>query len=659
MASKSRKTGAPSTGLRAAVRAIGLENVRLAEGPLLERQRVHLAYMKSIDPERLLHNFRVTAGLESKAEPLGGWEQPIIGVRGHYAGHYLSACGWMWQSMGDEELKDRAAYLVAEMAACQRKHGNGYVGAFGTDYLELQETMQFAWAPYYVVHKLLAGLIDLHVKCATPGALEVACGLADHVVKRLSPFTPGQIDAMMVTTQGHPIKEFGGISESLHDLHALTGEESYRRLAESVFDRRWFLEPLARGRNILAGLHVNTHVPMIAAAARRYEISGDETCRLAVENFWRMVTSGHCYVDGGSSGPRPGGGTLAEHWDFHGRLLPGLNGKTNESCVTHNLLKVTAALYRWTGDVRYAHYRERAYWNSVLTRQNPNTGMFLYYMNLAHHSVKEWGEPMNSFTCCYGTNTEAFSRLADETYFEDADGLIVNEYLASRAAFMDRGVGVEQETKYPTEDTTTLRFFVAGEDAGRAPHRVAAKRGEERAVEMTVKLRIPAWAAGAKVTLNGRATKAAKAGEYWAMRRAWADGDELAVRLPMRLRTEGLPDAPEVAALLYGPTVLAACCDKDLMYTGPLATLPKRVRPAGTPEEPVAFAMDTPHGPVTLKPLASVLEGQYGVYLRPPFASEACGLLGAWKKKGGGAVGGSWEASGGPRASRVARASRP
>ncbi len=611
-----------------AVSAFPLSAVKLAEGPLLARQRVHQAYMRSIDPERLLHNFRVTAGLPSTAEPLGGWEAPVIGVRGHYVGHYLSACAWMHQSMADEQLKDRGAYLVAEIAKCQQAHGNGYVGAFGTDYLELQESGKFAWAPYYVVHKILAGLIDQHTACGTAGALDAACALADHVIKRLSPYTPEQIDAMMVTTQNHPLKEFGGIGESLYDLYALTGEGRYLKLAREVFDRPWFLEPLARGQDILAGLHVNTHVPMIAAAARRYELTGDEMARRAVENFWRIVTQTRCYVEGGSSGPAPGGGkSVAEHWDFAGRLLPGLTGKTNESCVTHNLLKVTAALYRWSGAAACAHYHERAYWNSVLTRQNPASGMFLYYLNLAHHSVKEWGEPMNSFTCCYGTNTEAFGRLGDGAYFHDAQGLIVNEYIASRLDWADRGVAVEQATDFPNADTTRLTFHAA------------------KPVELSVRLRIPTWADGATVAVNGQPAAAAPAGQYCTLKRAWREGDAIELRLPMRLRTEGLPDAPEVAAVLYGPVVLAACAGHDLFYSGDLQTLPQRLTHTPAGGEPLTFKLDTVHGPVTFKPLGAVLEGQYGVYLRPPFASESCGLCCSWKHHTAGAIPQTWEAA--------------
>src|SRR5581483_4477259 len=120
--------------------------------------------------DRLLHNFRVNAGLPSTAEPLGGWEKPDCELRGHFVGHFLSACALMYASTGDEALKKKADYMVAELAKCQdampgRGYHPGFLSAYPESFFDRLDAGQKVWAPYYTLHKIMAGLYDNYEHC--------------------------------------------------------------------------------------------------------------------------------------------------------------------------------------------------------------------------------------------------------------------------------------------------------------------------------------------------------------------------------------------------------------------------------------------------------------------------------------------------------------
>ena len=118
-----------------------LRDVRLLDGPFKQAQELDRQYLLSLDADRLLHTFRINAGLPSSAEPLGGWEEPKCEVRGHFFGHYLSGCALMYASTGDQQLKDRAGYIVAELAKCQDKLGNGYLSAYPEEFFDRVEKL--------------------------------------------------------------------------------------------------------------------------------------------------------------------------------------------------------------------------------------------------------------------------------------------------------------------------------------------------------------------------------------------------------------------------------------------------------------------------------------------------------------------------------------
>src|SRR5581483_7656228 len=171
-----------------------LTEVRLRASPFQENMLRDKAYLLSLDADRLLHNFRVTAGLPSRAEPLGGWEKPNCELRGHSVGHYLSAVSLMYASTGDEALKQRADYLVAELAKCQeampsKGYNKGFLSAYPEEFFDRVDAGKKVWAPYYTLHKIMAGLFDANQLCGNAQALAVLEKMADWLkfrVDRLS-----------------------------------------------------------------------------------------------------------------------------------------------------------------------------------------------------------------------------------------------------------------------------------------------------------------------------------------------------------------------------------------------------------------------------------------------------------------------------------------
>ncbi len=263
-----------------------LDEVRLLDGPFRDAMLRDQQFLLAIDPDRLLHNFRVTAGLPSTAQPLGGWEAPDIELRGHSAGHYLSALALMYASTGDERFKARADLMVAELGKVQaampgRGYHAGYLSAFPEEFFDRVETRKPVWAPYYTLHKILAGLLDASQLCGNADALAIAVRLAKWVEFRMDRLTHEQQQALLQT-------EFGGMNEVLANLYAVTGSPDLLRLART-FDHEVVFGPLAEGRDALDGLHANTQIPKMIGAAREYELTGDDRYRTIATTFWTTV----------------------------------------------------------------------------------------------------------------------------------------------------------------------------------------------------------------------------------------------------------------------------------------------------------------------------------------------------------------------------------
>ena len=510
-----------------------LKEVRLLDGPFKDNMERDEKYILSLDPDRLLHTFRLNAGLPSKAQPLGGWESPGGGLRGHFMGHYLSACALMYESTGDEQFRQRADQLVTELAKCQDAIGTGYLSAFpATMFDTLEAKYGGVWAPYYTIHKIMAGLLEVHRVWGNEQALKIAVRMADYFNARMSKLSPEQIEQVLHTNKRGPQNEFGGMSEVLHQLYRLTGKPEHLKLA-NLFDRPWIVEPLAQHQDILQGLHANTHIPQAIGWFSHYLVTGEPLYRDAAQYFWQEVALQRSYVTGSNSN--------GEHFYMLGLEASQLSPSSAETCNVYNMLKLTRDLFEYTPDARYADFYEKALFNHILGSMDPDTGMTMYYFSMKPGHFKVYGSPTGSFWCCTGTGIENHAKYGDSIYFHKQDSLWVNLFIASELTWKEKGLVLRQETQFPQQQGSRLIFKL------------------NQATELALNLRIPEWAThGVTVKVNGDIQKA-EAGpqSYLTLKRLWKNEDTVELSLPMALHLHRASDDPNTVAILYGPIVLA------------------------------------------------------------------------------------------------------
>jgi DUF1680 family protein len=496
-------------------------------------------YMARLPADRLLYTFRVNAGLPAgSAKPLGGWEQPENGqrsseLRGHFIGHFLTATAQL-AANGDKEAQAKGDYMVAELAKCQSKLGGSYLSAFPTTWWDRLDKGERVWAPFYTIHKIMAGMYDMYRLAGNQQALQVLEGMAAWADGWTAPKSEEHMQEVLTI-------EFGGIAETLYHLSAATNSDRWARVGDR-FQKKSFINPLAAGRDELRGLHVNTHIPQVIAAARRYELSGDSRFHDVAGYFFHQVSTARSYVTGGTSN--------AEAWLAPPHQLAAelkLSVNTAECCCAYNMLKLTRQLYSWNPNPRYFDYYERLLLNHRIGTIRPKVGCTQYYLALTPGCWKTFGTEDQTFWCCTGSGVEEYSKLNDSIYWRDAEGLYVNLFIPSELDWPEKGFRLRQETGSLESETIALTVVAA------------------RAGSVAVRLRIPGWLRSApSVKLNGKPLDAsASPGSYLAISRVWKPGDRIEMRLPMHLHMEAMPDDASQQAFLYGPLVLAGDLGAD------------------------------------------------------------------------------------------------
>ena len=537
-----------------------LSDVRLLDGPFKHAQELDAKYLLSLDVDRLLHTFRLNAGLPTTAQPYGGWEELKGELRGHFIGHYLSGCALMYASTGDARFKQKGEAVVAGLAACQAKFPSGYLSAFPESFFDRVEKRERVWAPYYTLHKLFAGLLDMYVLCDDAQALDVAKKFGDWVIARNSRLTDEQMQRMLG-------EEHGGMNESLANLYALTGDEKYMAISKR-FNHQAVIGPALQRQDKLTGLHANTQFPKFIGISRQYELTGDAALRGAAGFFWTNVVHDRSYVIGGNSD--------GEMFSPKERLSTAFGPATTETCNTYNMLKLTRHLFCWDPQVEFADYYERGLYNHILSSQHPETGMMCYYVPLRSGMTRGgsghgYNTPEHSFWCCTGTGVENHAKYGDSIYFHAGEKtLFVNLFIASELDWKAIGLKVRQETDFPQSDATKLTFTCA------------------KPVELELKLRWPSWATrGFIASVNGEPLQiAGQPGSWLPIQRTWKSGDSVSVKLPFSLRTEGFADNPNRFAFLNGPVVLCAEVDPKKPFPTVVAEreqLLAAVKPTGKP----------------------------------------------------------------------------
>ncbi|KAI3676934.1 hypothetical protein L1987_86550 [Smallanthus sonchifolius] len=516
-----------------------------------QAQQTNLEYLLMFDVDRLVWNFRMTAGLPTPGIAYGGWEAPDQELRGHFVGHYLSATALMWASTGHKPLKEKMTQLVSVLGDCQEKMSTGYLSAFPSEFFDRVEASQPVWAPYYTIHKIMAGLVDQYVFAGNNQALKMVTKMADYFCKRV------QNVITQFTIEGHwqtLNEESGGMNDVMYRLYTITGDTKHLLLA-NLFDKPCFLGPLAIKADQLSGFHANTHIPIVVGSQMRYEVTGEPIYKEIGMFFMDTVNSSYMYATGGTS--------VNEFWSDPKRLATTLQMENEETCATYNMLKVSRILFRWTKEMAYADYYERALTNGVLSTQRGNQpGIMIYMLPLGPGMSKafgfhKWGTPFDSFWCWI----ESFSKLGDSIYFEEAGkdpGLYIIQYISSSFNWKFGQIFLDQKVMPVVSWDPHLRVTTT----------ISSKK---EGLSSTLKFRIPFWTTlDAKATLNGQGIPLVSAGKFLSVTKKWTSSDVITLDLPISLRMEAIQDDradyASFHAMLYGPYLLVGLSigDSDL-----------------------------------------------------------------------------------------------
>ncbi|WP_371778007.1 beta-L-arabinofuranosidase domain-containing protein [Streptosporangium subroseum] len=582
----------------AAAFSFDLDQVRLTSGRWLDNQNRTLSYLRFVDVDRLLYVFRANHRLSTQgAAANGGWDAPSFPFRSHMQGHFLTAWAQAYAVTGDTTCRDRAVYMVAELAKCQANNGAagfgaGYLSGFPeSDFAALEaRTLSNGNVPYYCVHKTMAGLLDVWRHIGGTQARDVLLALAGWVDTRTGRLSGSQMQAMLGT-------EFGGMNAVLADLYQQTGDGRWLTAAQR-FDHAAVFNPLASDQDQLNGLHANTQVPKWIGAAREYKATGTTRYRDIAANAWSITVNAHTYAIGGNS--------QAEHFRAPNAIAAYLTNDTCEACNTYNMLKLTRELWLLSPTrADYFDFYEQALLNHLIGQQNPadSRGHVTYFTPLNPGGRRgvgpawgggTWSTDYGSFWCCQGTGLEVNTKLMDSIYFYADTTLYVNLFQPSTLNWTQRGITVTQTTAYPVSDTATLQ--VTGNVSG----------------TWSMRVRIPTWTSGATISVNGvQQNVTTTPGSYATLTRAWTSGDTVTVRLPMRVITKAANDNPNVQAVVYGPVVLSGNYGNQALSALPALTVSSVIR---TSTSALAFTATANGASVNLGPFYDAHGHNYTVY---------------------------------------------
>ena len=595
-----------------------MNEVELRDRYCVNALNKEIRYLTSFDADKLLAGFRETAGLDTKgAKRYGGWENMLIG--GHTLGHYLSAMAQAYANAGvpdadKEKIFQTVSYIVEELLVCQENSRGEKGFIFGATFVDengkrceslmseegraVNVEAQFdrvekgktniiteSWVPWYTMHKLFAGLIAVYELMGSVGPVngeDTGKLTADtlRLLKGLGDWTFNRTGKWSEETRRTVVSiEYGGMNDVLYELFAITGDERHC-LAGDKFDEPFLYDKVASGaKDVLNNHHANTTIPKFIGAMNRYvAVNGktvggvlrDETRYLEyAKAFWDMVVERHTYITGGNS-----------EWEHFGpdHILNGeRTACNNETCNVYNMLKLSRGLFMITGEKKYLDYYENTFCNSILSSQNPETGMTTYFQPMATGYFKTYGEPFTKFWCCTGSGMENFTKLNDSLFFCEDSAVYVNMYFGSVLTSERHNLRLTVETGLPYDGKVSILLEAPDENRPIACSKLY--------------LRLPDWAVDpdrTAFTIKPVKEPAPFEPERYDLKitEDWAviEGDlsncrTITFEFEMKLKAVGLPDDDKVFALKYGPMVLSADLGRENMgttITGVDVTVPAR-----------------------------------------------------------------------------------
>ncbi|MDC7684175.1 glycoside hydrolase family 127 protein [Asticcacaulis sp. BYS171W] len=494
--------------------------VRLTDGPIKDQfDHIHAHYL-ALDNDRVLKVFREHAGLPAPGRDMGGWYDKTGFVPGLTLGQYISGLARLGAATNDPACHAKVAALVKGFGEVLRATDNPYPGP----------NAEKMW-PAYVMDKYIVGLVDAYRLSGVEEAKTLLPVVVDKCLPFISPVSKDRIGK-----KEPPYDETYVLSENLFHVADITGDAKYRALAvHYLLNKEWF-DPLAAGQDVLPTKHAYSHTIALSSGGQAYLQLGDDKYKKALINAWTYMEPQR-FASGGW-GPEE---QFVEHGK--GALAASLQNSTahfETPCGAFADLKLARYLIRLTGEPVYGDGLERTLYNTMLATRRPDSdGDYPYYSNYGARADKQYYK--KKWPCCSGTLVQGVADYVLNVYFHDDEALLVNMFVPSTVSWARPGgeVQLEQVTTYPAGDTTRLRVVRAGN--GR----------------FAVKLRIPAWTKGAKLTVNG-VSVATTPGQLATISRTWKAGDVIDLSLPQPVRTVAIdPENPNLRAVMRGPVLYA------------------------------------------------------------------------------------------------------
>ena len=585
----------------------------------------------SWDVTQQLYNYRDTYGLSTEGYTKSdGWDSPDTKLKGHGSGHYMSAIAQAYAVATNPEqkaiLRKNITRMVNELRECQEKtfvynkdlkrnweardfapeaelremkgtwdafdeykkhpelYGYGYINAIPAQHCALIEMYRaynnsdWVWAPYYSVHKQLAGLIDIATyfddKEICDKALLIAKDMGLWVWNRMHYRTYVKQDGTQDERRAKPgnryemwdmyiAGEVGGMSESLARLSEMVSnpDEKAKLLeAANCFDAPKFYDPLSKNIDDIRTRHANQHIPMIIGALRSYKSNQKPYYYNLAENFWRLVQGRYMYAMGGV-----GNGEMFRQ-PYTQILSMATNGlqegeseaypDINETCCAYNLVKLSKDLNCYNPDnAQYLDYIERTLYNQIIGSLNPDQYQTCYQYAVGLNATKPFGNETPQSTCCGGTGSENHTKYQQSAYFANNHTLWVGLYMPTTLHWKEKGVTIKQDCLWPAQHSA-----------------IKITEGEGN---FTLKLRVPYWATqGFSIKVNGKeVAKSYQPSTYVELeKKHWKVGDVVEIDMPFSKHIEygadklssdvasmdGTPlKTSWVGTLMYGPLVMA------------------------------------------------------------------------------------------------------
>ena len=588
-------------------------SVKILPGVFRERMDVNRQYLLELDTNCLLQNFYLEAGIilpglqvvdnPETANLHWGWEAPTCQLRGHFLGHWISAAAKLIAADGEPELRVKLDKIVSELARCQELNGGEWVGSIPEKYFTRLIKNQYIWSPQYVMHKTIVGLSDAYIYAGNTQALDILSRLSDWYITWTE---------KAAETNPHAVYagEEAGMLEVWAQLYQLTKDEKYLTLAKRYADAGLFRK-LKEGKDSLTNCHANASIPFTHGAAKMYEITGDSDWLEVIKLFWKVAVTDRGMFS--TTGMNAGEFWVPPHMQGHF-----LGSSDQEFCTVYNMVRTASYLLKYTGEAQYADYIERALYNGFLAQQNAQTGMPAYFLPLGAGSRKKWGTKTRDFWCCHGTMVQAQTLYPELVWFTDGDKITAAQYIPSEFTAEMNGakVTVSQTTgmKYYNDQA----FFDEKDDGQMSRWLLKFSVKCDKPVRFTLSLRVPEWAKGVELEVNGKNT-AAPVKDGWLDITADWQNDSVQVFFPSELRAETLPDMPELMSVVDGPIVLAGIIGSDCGITGADKLneqfMPQREHTYGTfPWRQNSWRTRNQPQSVMFRPLYEVTDEEYTVY---------------------------------------------